>query len=238
MATQRYHIATWDNPDGTATAMLLDFHNGADGWPTAIAQTARHATEQLRDLLRWYAKRLGWLFDSDIEDPQTIVIRVDVRAEHQVDDRAITFPDTVAIPVVCVHAKRDEELRACMIPAMQLSFDYTKDDDLKLLVQQYVQQHAKGFDSRQITRLLRPQEIKLDTVNVRVDGVTKQPQLEVKLPALASAADPIDVRRSGGASAWQRDAEIRELVQRVVDERASVLVVGPSGIGKTTVINA
>lgn len=238
MATQRYHVASWANPDGSATATLLDFHDGSGDWPTAMAESTRQATDQLRDLLRYHAKKTGWLYESDIAGPETLVIRADVRPEHQLDERGITFPDTVAIPVVCVHAARDEDLRACFIPALQLSFDYTKADDLKLLVQQYVQQHVKGFDTRQITRLLRPDSVELDTVTVRVDGPKGNEHAEIKLPALSAAADPLDARQAGGSVAWSRDAEVRALVQRVVAERASVLVVGASGIGKTTVINA
>lgn len=238
MPTQRYHVASWTNPEGSATAMLLDFHDSGASWPTAIAETTRKATDQLRDLLRYRAKQTGWLLESDIERPETLVIRTDVRPEHQLEERVITFPDTVAIPVVCVHAARGEDLRACFVPALQISFDYTKTDDLKLLVQQYVQQHTKGFDTRRITRLLRPDKIELDSVTVRVDERASHLRPETKLPGLTSAADPIDARRAGGMAAWHRDAEVNALIQRVAKERASVLVVGPSGIGKTTVINA
>lgn len=238
MATQRYHIASWDNPDGTVTAMLLDYYDVGGTWPTAIAESSRQATEQLRNLLRWRAKHNGWMYESDIEDPATIVIRVDVRPEHQLEDRVITFPDTVAIPVVCIVANRGEDLCACMIPALQLSFEYIKADDLKTLVQQYVQQHVKGFDTRRITRLFRPEQVTLDTVAVRVDGSKLSQKPKIELPALGSAADPVDAKQSGGSSAWSRDAEIKDLLRRVESERVSVLVVGPPGIGKTTVINA
>ena len=128
MPTQRYYAATWPNPDHSTTAMLLDIWEHDEHWPTAIAETPSEALGQLRDLLQWRAKRAGWLEPSDLTDPQTLTIRVDVRPSHPLDDRAVTFPNTVALPVVCVFGERDEETRACFIPSLELLFDYTRDD--------------------------------------------------------------------------------------------------------------
>jgi hypothetical protein len=169
VSTQRYHTASWANADGSTTAVVLDSFADRSGWPSASAANPREAAEQLRDLLRWHAKRLRWMPTSDLQEIETIIFRVDVRPEHAIGERTISFPDTVALPVACVHAKRDEDVRVCFIPALEISFDYIAADELKPLVQQNVQRYVKDLTTRQLSRLLRPEELALDEITVRVD---------------------------------------------------------------------
>ncbi len=243
MATQRYHTASWTNADGSTTAVVLDSfmdsgpRGNSGGWPCASAPTSREAADQLRDLLRWRGRRDSWLAPSDITEPETITLRVEVRPEHELDDRIITFPDTIGLPVACVCARRGDEVRACFIPAMAISFDYLAADELKPLVQQNVQRYVKGLTTRELSRLLRPETVALDEIAVRVDP-SKVRETGPSLDALKAAADPMPARGAAAQPAWGRDAEVKDLTRRVEEERGSVLALGPSGVGKSTVIAA
>jgi len=237
VTTQRYHTATWTNADGSATAVVLDSFADSDGWPIASATTAREAAEQLIDLIRWRAKREHWLPISGISDPQPITLRVEVRPEHTQDDRTITFPDIVALPVACVWAKRGEDVLTCFIPALGIGFDYIAADELKPLVQQNVQRYVKGLTTRELSRLLRPETVTLGEVSVRVDLPVHR-EAPVLIESLKSAADPLLARGMAAAPAWGRDVEVEDLARRLEEERVSVLVLGPAGIGKSTVIGA
>jgi len=111
MPTQRYHTASWRNADGSTIAVLLDLFNTPGAWPTAIADSPRDAAEQLRKYLQWLVRRDEWLPESDIDDLETTTIRVDIRQAYMSDERSISFPDTVALPIACVDSKRDEDAR-------------------------------------------------------------------------------------------------------------------------------
>src|SRR5258708_39769200 len=57
-------------------------------------------------------------------------------------------------------------------------------------------------------------------------------------PTLAKVAEPVGDRavRKGYARAWGREAELTALVRKLHHEKANVLLVGESGVGKTTLM--
>ncbi len=57
-------------------------------------------------------------------------------------------------------------------------------------------------------------------------------------PTLAKVAEPVGDRavRKGYARAWGRETELVALVRKLHHEKANVLLVGESGVGKTTLM--
>ena len=57
-------------------------------------------------------------------------------------------------------------------------------------------------------------------------------------PTLKKIAEPLADRsvRAGFARAWEREVEVASLAQKLVKEKANVLLVGDPGVGKTTLM--
>ena len=241
MSTERFWTAAWTLPDGSAAAALLDALESEDGWACALAATPAEATRQLRALVKWHARKDGYLEWTELTGVEALTLKADVRPAHPLENgRAVTLGRTLTVPVACAVGTRGTEedaVRACFVPSLSLSFDYADADDLRALVQQYVQQHVRGWDTRQLRTLLRPAALEIDSFAVRdAPGRARGPEIP-ELPTLNAAATPV-LNRGVGTAAWGRETEVAELVRLVEGQRGSAVVLGEPGTGKSTVIAA
>src|SRR5262249_33721224 len=85
---------------------------------------------------------------------------------------------------------------------------------------------------------LPPEVAELDEVAVRVRVRERRATSETLPPTLQKVAEPLGNRavRKQYSRAWERDAVVAEVVRKLRDERANVLLLGDAGVGKTTVV--
>jgi ATP-dependent Clp protease ATP-binding subunit ClpC len=231
-----YHFPTlvWQDHQGGWTARLLDRDEVGNG-PSAVA-----ALRQLEDYLAWCAHQDPWMAGPDLLDPQLATFKVSVRPEYQIEGRRYPCDESVLLRVHAVHGRLEYGLLVCCLPMLDIRFYYHDPDSLKGLVTHYVQQRLEGLTPRDLARHLPPASATLDTVTVTVRHRRRgnTPQREEAPPALQSVAEPLgdgQLRRQFSRP-WERDRQVADLVERLGQEKANVLLVGESGAGKTTVL--
>ena len=245
MPNLRFPIMTWREPEktltgGAVTAVVLDYHDG-DGDPiSAMGESAREARDQLVDYLQWLGKKFPWMEGPDFDEPQLLTIRVNVRPEYEADGRTFPCPESFPLQVPTVIGKRSGRVLGCVAPTIGMNFNFTERDEHKSLVTQYVQQELKGLTPQQLARFAPPRDIEIDTITVRTPGYRESRGKEkVNLPELEAVAVRIGSRamRQSMSRAWERDDAARSLVRMLENDRASVIIVGEPGSGKTTVLH-
>ncbi len=241
MALHRYPILVWQDFSGQFTAVLVEENEAA------VGPTRRAALDDLHDFLRW---RVGENPDHpapDFRDPALTSFKVPVRPEYRTGERGFPdgeriFPcvDVVSITVHCVYGRQAGGLLIAALPLLGIHFYYSEADSLRELATRYVQQRLHGSTPREISRYLPPPAVWLDKLIVRVPRTSRPRTDDAALPALTAVAEPIGrrtLRRQIGR-AWERDAELAELAARLKQSSGNVLVVGESGIGKSTLVAA
>jgi ATP-dependent Clp protease ATP-binding subunit ClpC len=238
MATYQYPVLVWRDATGAFTTALVGDLEAA----AASAATKDESLRQLKELLDWRAEHEPWAVDPDLHEASLLEVKVEVRLQYRSGKRMIPSPETLWLRVPCVTGKQDSGLRLCVVPHLQVQFNYQEATNLKGLVSHYVKDALQGFTPDQLAMRLPPRECQLEEITIRVatNRVRRIPPVDrPELKILFTVADPLlhDTSRKRAASAaYGREPLAEALARKIGSEKANVLLVGESGTGKSTLL--
>ena len=233
MPTVRYHPLLCRDAAGGYSAVALD------GGATGFGASANDARDDLKEYLRWAHRKDAGLPVPDFAEPELRWFTVTVRPEYKAKDRFYPSDAEVPVRVPCVVGTRTSGQFAADLPLLGVRFDYPGRMELQKLVERYVAQALEGKTPEQLGAYLPPPHAELIELAI---PVPKEPPGALDTipppPTLAKVAEPVGDRavRKGYARAWGREAELAALVKKLHHEKANVLLVGESGVGKTTLM--
>ncbi|HJZ89609.1 MAG TPA: AAA family ATPase [Gemmataceae bacterium] len=233
MPTHRYPVLVVRDPAGAFTAVAVDEDDLAGFGPTAAA-----ARDDLKDYLEWAHRRTPWMRVPDFLDPELHTFKVNVRPEYQTEKRIYPCDQSVTVRVPCVTGRQASGQRLASLPLLRLRFTYHDPAALKALAQRYALQKLEGLTPQELARHLALPHVELADVVVRIPREAAADEVVEAPMTLGRVAEPLGERavRKQFARAWERDAEAAVLVRKLHRERASVLLVGEPGVGKTTLL--
>jgi ATP-dependent Clp protease ATP-binding subunit ClpC len=231
--TVRYHALLCRDAAGGCSAVALDFP------ATGFGASPADARDDLREYLRWAHRKDPLLPPPDFTEPELRWFTVVVRPEYTGNNRLYPSETEVPMRIPCVVGARKSGQFAAELPLLDVRFDYPGRMELQKLVERYTAQVLDGKTPEQLAAYLPPAHAELIEFAV---PVPKDPSSALDLipppPTLAKVAEPVGDRavRKGYARAWGREAELAALVRKIHNEKANVLLVGASGVGKTTLL--
>jgi ATP-dependent Clp protease ATP-binding subunit ClpC len=234
MPAYRFPILVFQDFSGCHTAALVEDNGGI----AALGDTPAQARERLRDYIERTYRAAPWYPPPDFESPQLMFQRVEVRPQYTANGRANPCSETIALRVAIVTGHTSAGLLVAALPTLGIRFNYYAPDDLKPLVTQYVQNHFRDHTPAQISRYLLCEPLTLDDIVIQVPREPRERQTERELTELTAVADPLAARdmRSRYGRAWERDELITRLVETIRKESAPILLLGESGVGKTSIL--
>ena len=238
MATQEYSVLVWGDTAGGFTAALVGQVEPA----AATASTQDEALRQLKELLDGRAENGNRDVDPDFTEAALVEVKVEVRPQYRMGERMISCPETLWLRVPCVTGNQASGLRLCVVPHLQVQFSFQDTADLKSLVAHYVKDALQGLTSPQLAACLPPREAHLEKIVIRIaaDQARRLPPADrPELKVLFTVADALlhNLGRKRPASvAYGREMLAETLSQKLGTEKASVLLVGESGVGKSTLL--
>jgi ATP-dependent Clp protease ATP-binding subunit ClpC len=210
-----------------------------DDGSVGVGKTLPAARDDLRDFLRWRYRERPWSPAADFLDAELNWQTVYVRPEYRGDDERIYPAETaVELKVICVTGVRASGQLTADLPLLDVRFDFVKAAELKGLVRRYVQQKLEGMAPESLSRYLPPPHVELIDVAVRVPAGPVAASVLAAPENLARVAEPMGDRaiRKGYARAWGREQEVVALAHKLHSEKANVLLVGPPGVGKSSLL--
>lgn len=235
----RFPVLVWQDFSGGYTARLVD--DEEEPWiPLAgKGETVRECLQQLKEYLMWSFEKEPWRSAPDFLDPQLLEFRVEVRPEYKVKGRVYPCDEAVALRVACVHGRQERGMLVCALPILGIQFYYYEAKALRGLVTTYVQESLKNHTPQQLSRYLPPKNLRLEEIVVSGGKrpATNKPEF-IELKHLRVVADPVgsDAMRVGFSRAHTRERKVSEVAHLLSSERANVLLVGDTGVGKTSVL--
>lgn len=232
MSVTRIPVLVWQDFAGLFSASVVEQPDLA-----AVGDSVQDCLSQLRFHLTWTQRNEPWMFpELDLEAASLTKVQVDVRPEYVAGrQRHPLAPVRLSVP--CIYGKVASELYACSVPTMRLWFSFHQIEKLKELATHYVREALQGKSPQQIERFLNVSEYRLEEVLV-TEQRPRESHERSKYDALETVAEPLGERamRKQFARAWEREDVIAQIMSRVKVDAANVLLVGPPGVGKTSVI--
>ncbi|MBI3267986.1 MAG: AAA family ATPase [Planctomycetes bacterium] len=234
MPSERYPVLVWEDPSGSYTAALVeDARNVA-----AVGSTPESAMEQLEAFIAWEAREEEDRPPPDFEEPRLLEFSVAVWPEYRDGERVFPCEEPIQLRVPCVYGRQEGGLRVASLPTLGLRFHYYEAGSLRRFVEHAVQEALKGSTPAALAPYLPPRSVELRELTVH-GGKRRRKGAPRSAPAtLATVAEPLGERavRRQYTKAWGRDAEVTALARRLGREKASLLLVGETGVGKTATL--
>jgi ATP-dependent Clp protease ATP-binding subunit ClpC len=238
MSTYHYPIVLWRDGAGFVTgAAVGDFETIA-----ASAAKEDDVMRQLQEMIEWRFENQPWNVDPDLADPVLSEMKVEIRPQYRTRNRITPCPETVWLPVPCVSGVQSNGLRLCIVPHFSLQFSYREQAELKSLVSHYVKESLQTLSPAQLAGCLPPRKCVMKIMVLR-DSAHRARRVPVadrrEMKILFTVADPLlhdSSRKRAASAAYGREHLVQTVTQKLGRERANVLLVGESGVGKSTVL--
>jgi ATP-dependent Clp protease ATP-binding subunit ClpC len=239
MATHRFPVLVSEDFAGRFTGRLVDDEQDPSVPLVGAAASVREVLLQLKEYLVWSFDREPWRSSPDFHDPKLVEFRVDVRPEYRVKGRVYPCDESISLRVACVHGRQESGMLVGALPVLGIQFYYYESKALRGLVTTYVQESLKSRTPQQLSRYLPSKSLLLEEIVVTDSKrrfITKPDSPELR--NLRVVADPLgsDSMRLSFSRAHTRERKVAELTQLLSRERANVLLVGDTGVGKTSVL--
>ncbi len=253
MAIFRVPILVWQNFNGSFTAQAV---TGDEYFPpAAFAEKRDAAISEVKEYLQWQFEDEFWREADELEALKLTEFRVEIRPEYKVKpkeesekkqkkrgraakQRTFTSEELVPLRVACVHWKTENGNYSAVLPLLDIEFFYDRESELKNLVVLKVQETLRGSSPLGLEKYLPPKEIALEILTFQARRKTKNTETFKETPNLIAVAKPLGAKDSTKriSKPYVRESEVFDLVQRLTHEKASVIILGENGTGKTTVL--
>lgn len=235
----RFPVLIWEDFSSSYTGRLVDDEEDPGVQLAAVGSSVRDVLQQLKEYLVWSFEHEPWRSTPDFHDPQLLELRVEVRPEYKVKERVYPCDESVSLRVACVYGRQERGMLVCALPMLGIQFYYYESKALRGLVATYVQESLKNHTPQQLSRYLPPKSLRLEEIIVAGGkrSATTTPGLP-ELKHLKIVTDPLgsDAMHRSFSRPHTRERQVAELAQLLGRERANVLLVGDTGVGKTSVL--
>lgn len=253
MAVYRVPLLIWEDFRGNFSAQAVMPDETFLG--SSFAATRNEAIAEVKAYLQWYFETMWWRQPAEFNELALTELKIELRPEYRskppdespkkgrkarkLKERVHAVDDLIPIRVACVWWKTDAGGCFASLPMLEIEFSFNRPEELKEHVTAKVREALRGSPPLAFLNHLPPKKFELEELKFTVrQREVLAPDVK-ESPSLSAIAEPLTMppsKKSGAAKIYERDAEIEDLVRRFQTERASILLVGESGVGKTATL--
>ena len=238
METYRYPLLYWKINDDLLCGRLVGTEYEISG--TNLGKMQGALTEQLQREYQEYD-----YLPEPLSDPRLKIINVSIRPTYQEEIGIFPAKSTLILPVAAVYGATEYGYSECYLPLIDQHFYFYRPEQLKSLIEHFARDHFTSMPPERLHRLLLAGEPTMHEIVVRVrpqensrfDDEDFRPQLDT-LPTVADAFPDRGRKhnRIAPETAWERAEWVTTVIDKIMQENASVLLIGEPGIGKTMIL--
>lgn len=228
----KFPVAYWRDPSGNMAGSIV--HGPR---LSVVGKNKVDLNHQLTKAVFWLAKKDELKFYDSIEETEAIVVKVPIRPVYEMDGRNYSQQDEIEIELNCVLTTTSEGIRTCWVAQSDSTFSYYESDDPKKVVPDHFIQVIGKRVTKDLLRFRRLDGFAVDNLHVRMPRPRKQTEIDWNSPLHQHA---VRIDQKGILKRFPHSVGREELIQdlgkRLQDPERNIVLVGPSGIGKSTVL--
>lgn len=182
----------------------------------------------------------------EIDEPK--VKRLDVKVRPTYVDAHGRYPMSahIVVPVTAVYGDTKSGHYKCYLPDFNQVFYYYDTKQFKSIFNYFTQSILNDLSVKELYELKLTEEPKVEYLSLRVKEKMRSGEMNffrkteyVYLDKLASAlplARPKTARQQLPNAAWELEDKVDEIVGKIIQGRANVLIVGEHGVGKSAAL--
>jgi ATP-dependent Clp protease ATP-binding subunit ClpC len=253
MAIFRIPVLVWQDFNGSFTAQAV---TGDDYFPPAAFAPKRDlALAEVKEYLQWLYENEWWRDELEFEELKLTEFRVEVRPEYKTKakeesvpkqkkrkraakEKTFTSDELIPLRVACLSWKTGSGNYTAVLPLLDIEFFFDRESELKTLVNLKVQEALRGRTPLGLVRQLPPKEVALEQLSFQARRKPKQTESFKETPNLLAVAEPLGAKDFTRklSKPYERETEVSDLTARLTKEKASIIILGENGTGKTTVL--
>lgn len=253
MAIFKIPVLVWKNFNNSYTAQAV---TGEDYFPpSAFGKKRDAAISEVKEYLQWLYETEYWRDAEEFEELKLNEFRVEIRPEYEAQaqeeneikarkqkrkpkKRTYTSDELIPLRVACVSWKTESGNYSAVLPLLEIEFFFDKESELKNLVMLKVQETLRGSTPLKLSKFLPPKEIFLEELTFQARRKAKQTESFKETPNLLATAELLGEKdfTKKSLKPYEREKDVEDLIKRLTKEKASVIILGENGIGKTTVL--
>lgn len=235
MHRMKFTVLIWTDHQQRYTAKAVECAGAV-----ATDHSSAAAIEQLKKYIAYLYREEPWTPPPDFIDPSLREVTVAVRPGYETQQRVYPCSQLVELTVPVLLGRRRSGTPLCAIPTLDVYFGYHAEEPVDVLVREHVKRKLDGQSHQRLALNLPPASLQIREVIVPVKESAARDD-GPDIPQLRLVAEPIGERaiRKRFSAAWEREPQLRDLTERLQQKRSSLVLIGPRGVGKTTlVVNA
>lgn len=233
MSYQKFPIVWWKDNQETFYARTV-----SGEFVCAADSDLKKCLKQIKAAMLWQSEN-SYVQTPDFDEPILELIKVAFRTSEVFRNRRHLSGQQSYLSVPCVWGRRNDDSIVFEAPTLDVSFHCDAEDDFREIAREQIQAKLNGCSQSQLAALLPEVELSVDSINVKL-GEFKDTKWKFACDNLEAVAHPMTGRfaRKQFNAPINRDEECERLHQRLRLEQGNLLVVGPRGVGKSTIIAA
>lgn len=242
MKTINYPILTYTvKPDVVLGILIGTEHSVVD-------KTVEKVEKSFFNYLRSKYKKSGDYFEFEIIKPSLKMIKVAIR-QNEKNTSGKTFATTkqtkVQVPVI--HGETSEGYFACYFPLQDGFFYYHNPKHLHSLAQYYLITNLQKNSKKHIYNIIGYENPNMTEISLKVNenrpqkwkGIQFQPTYPTLKKLTETLPLPKKIAKRNNTlpqTAWELQDEVKDLIDKIQNRNANVLIVGKQGTGKTAIL--
>ncbi|MDM8561520.1 AAA family ATPase [Thiotrichales bacterium HSG14] len=237
MEIYRYPLLCWKLTKDSVCARLV----GTE-YELVSVQLHKLQAHFAEHLQRQYAQEV--YLPDPLPDAKFKKVNVNIRPAYKEESGVFPAGYMLTIPVAAVYGTNKEGYSECYLPLLDQQFYFYKQEQLRALIEYFARDYFNNMTPETLHRYLMLGDPWLEEVTVRIKEReirrVEREQNNFDPKTLQQVADKFP--RKGKARgiapevAWERSELVMTLVDKLIREQASVVLVGEQGIGKTMIL--
>lgn len=235
----RLHVFIWSCGNGTFAGMTI----GQDENVSAAGDSPKSVVRQIREWADEVCENHPWQMNLNLANPRITHVPVRIRPEIRVRGKMQPYAEQLSLRIPAVLVEEGPSLLLISFPTLDMEFSLTSEEEVTSMVSHLLASQLSGKSMAEILTLIPPDNFSLDSIAMKKQSRSKNRGISIpgieSGQALKSVCEPLIAKRRGGGletAAFERDEEVQNLASILEKEGSSLILVGESGVGKSTIL--